>query len=196
MLSLPFREIWAVDFEFIANPGDRPITVCLVAKELRSGRLVRLWRDEFGKRPPYPITDDSLFIAYYASTELGCHLALDWPTPAHILDLCAEFRDHTSGQAVPAGRSLIGTLIYHHLDHIGANEKNEMRDLVMRGGPWTDQERIDILGYCQTDVDALKRLLPAMLPRIDLPHALLRGRYMAAAAAMEWVGVPIDVPTG
>ena len=34
-----------------------------------------------------------------------------------------------------------------------------------------------------------------MLPRIDLPRALLRGRYMAAAAAMELAGVPIDVPT-
>ena len=33
-----------------------------------------------------------------------------------------------------------------------------------------------------------------MLPRIDLPRALLRGRYMAAAAAMEWNGPPIDVP--
>jgi DNA polymerase I len=34
-----------------------------------------------------------------------------------------------------------------------------------------------------------------MLPGIDLPRALLRGRYMAAAAAMEWNGVPIDMPT-
>jgi hypothetical protein len=32
-----------------------------------------------------------------------------------------------------------------------------------------------------------------MLPRLDLPRALLRGRYMAAAAAMEHVGTPIDV---
>ena len=32
-----------------------------------------------------------------------------------------------------------------------------------------------------------------MLPRIDLPRALLRGRYMAAAAAMEHNGVPIDM---
>ena len=42
---------------------------------------------------------------------------------------------------------------------------------------------------------ALARLLPAMLPHIDLAHALLRGRYMRAAAAMEFTGVPIDVPT-
>ena len=33
-----------------------------------------------------------------------------------------------------------------------------------------------------------------MLPGIDLPRALLRGRYMAAAAAMEHTGTPIDVP--
>ena len=34
-----------------------------------------------------------------------------------------------------------------------------------------------------------------MLPHIDMPRALLRGRYMAAAAAMEHNGMPIDVPT-
>ena len=52
-----------------------------------------------------------------------------------------------------------------------------------------------ILDYCASDIDALDRLLPAMLPRIDLPRALLRGRYMTAAAVMESAGVPIDVET-
>jgi DNA polymerase family A len=37
--------------------------------------------------------------------------------------------------------------------------------------------------------------LPAMQSGIDLPRALLRGRYMAAVAAMEWAGPPIDMPT-
>ena len=32
-----------------------------------------------------------------------------------------------------------------------------------------------------------------MLPHISLPHALLRGRYMAAAARMEHNGIPVDV---
>src|SRR5262249_5605522 len=36
------------------------------------------------------------------------------------------------------------------------------------------------------------RLLPRMAPHLDLPRALLRGRYMTAAARMEWNGVPID----
>jgi len=47
--------------------------------------------------------------------------------------------------------------------------------------------------YCEGDVIALGKLLPVMLPRIDLPRALLRGRYMAAASAMEHAGIPIDV---
>ena len=70
-----------------------------------------------------------------------------------------------------------------------------MRALALRGGPYTDAEKIALIDYCETDVVALAKLLPAMLPRIDLPRALLRGRYMAAVAAMEWQGVPIDAET-
>ena len=69
-----------------------------------------------------------------------------------------------------------------------------MRDLVLRGGDWSEQEREAILTYCEQDVAALARLLPAMLRHIDLPRALLRGRYMAAAATMEHNGVPLDAP--
>ena len=39
---------------------------------------------------------------------------------------------------------------------------------------------------------AVERLLRAMQPQLDLNRALLRGRYMVAAARMESVGVPID----
>jgi hypothetical protein len=86
----------------------------------------------------------------------------------------------------------LGALAYHGLDAIDAAEKEGMRELAMRGGPYTDAEQMALLDYCQTDVDSLARLLPVMLPKIDLPRALLRGRYMAAAARMEWAGVPID----
>jgi hypothetical protein len=187
-----FREAWVVDFEFGSAPGERPVPVCLTALELRSGRTLRLWQEDFGALPPYSTARDSLFIAYYASAELGCHLSLGWPMPARILDLFAEFRCLTNGEEVPAGNSLLGALTYYGLDNIGGAEKDEMRNLVLRGGPWTREEQEAILNYCESDVSALARLLPRMLPRIDLPRALLRGRYMAAAAAMEFEGVPID----
>jgi hypothetical protein len=74
-------------------------------------------------------------------------------------------------------------------------EKQEMRDLIMCGGPWTPDERRAIIDYCGQDVDALARLLPKMEDAIDLPRALLRGRYTAAVARMEHAGVPIDTAT-
>src|SRR6516165_8400862 len=190
----PYREIWLADFEFMAVSGERPDPVCLCARELRSGRELRLWCGELGPVPPYPIDADSLFVAYYASAELGCFLALGWPTPQRILDLFTEFRCSTNGLEVHAGNGLVGALTAFGLDTIGAVEKDQMRALVMRGGPWADEERASILDYCMGDVDALARLLPAMAPRIDLPRALLRGRYMAAAARMEHTGTPIDTP--
>jgi DNA polymerase I len=190
--QLPFDQIWAVDFEFDAKPGENPEPVCLVAHELRGGRTIRLWQDEFGSWPPYPTDSTSLFIAYYASAEIGCHLALKWPAPKCILDLFVEFRNQTNGLALTNGAGLVGALAYHGLDSIGATEKSEMRDLVLRGGPWSEAEKAAILDYCESDVAALARLLAVMLPKIDLPRAMLRGRYMAAAANMERVGVPVD----
>jgi DNA polymerase-1 len=187
--------VWAVDFEFTAHTGERQIPVCMVARELRSGCTIRLFEGQFGLAPPFPTGADALFVAYYASAELGCFRALGWAMPARILDLSVEFRDRTSGLERPHGSSLLGALSYFGLDGIGAVEKKEIQEAIGNGtwrGRYTPKE---ILDYCETDVAALQRLLPRMLPEIDLPRALLRGRYMAAAAAIEFAGVPIDVET-
>jgi DNA polymerase I len=188
----PFDEIWLVDFEFRAPAGERPDPVCLCARELRSGRRLRLWRDELGATPPYSIGRHSLFVAYFASAELGCHLALGWPMPVRILDLFTEFCCLTNGLETIAGNSLLGALAHHGLNSMGIGDKDAIRQLILGGGPWPEDARNAILDYCQEDVAALERLLPAMAPRIDLPRALLRGRYMAAVAAMEHAGTPID----
>jgi hypothetical protein len=193
-VNWPYREIWLVDFEFAALPGERLDPVCLVALEVRSRHLIRQWREDFGHVPPYAIDPGALFVSYYASAELGCHLALEWPPPARVLDLFVEFRNHTNGQETPCGSGLLGALTYFGLDGIGATEKEEMRQLVLRGGPWSEEERAAILDYCESDVRALERLLSAIAPQIDLSRALLRGRYMAAVARMEHAGVPINAP--
>jgi len=203
--ALPYRAIVAADFEFefgghasfanASRAGERPRPVCMVARDLISGQTWRLWRGEFGSAPPFPIGPDALFVAFYASAELGCFRALGWPMPTNTLDLFAEFRDRTNGLQTPAGAGLVGALTYFGLDSLGSQEKDDLRALVLRGGPWSSDERGAILDYCESDVAALARLWPAMLPGIDLPRALLRGRYMAAAAAMEFNGVPIDVTT-
>jgi hypothetical protein len=166
-----------------------------VAREFRSGRLIRLWGEALPalQRLPFAIGSDSLFVAFYSSAEMGCFLALDWPMPTRILDLFTEFRCLTNGIPVECGSGLLGALVYYGLSAMDGVEKESMRTLALRGGPYTTQEESALLDYCQADVDALARLLPAMLPKIDLPRALLRGRYMAAAARMEWAGAPLDV---
>ena len=193
---LPFRRIWAVDFEFGVQPGERPEPVCLVARELRSGELIRVWKDELPRleRPPYGTGPEDLFVAYFASAELGCHRVLGWPMPERILDLYVEHKARYNGVPASTSYGLLGALTANGLESMGALEKQEMRELVLRGGPWIESEQNSILDYCQTDVDALARLLPVMVERIDLPRALLRGRYMAAVAAMEHMGVPVDLP--
>jgi DNA polymerase I len=133
MLSA-FRHVVVADFEFefgghasfeeAGRSGERPRPVCMVAKELRSGQMWRLWRGEFGSKPPFPTGPDALFAAYYASAEFGCFRALRWPKPANILDLFTEFRDRTNGLPTPAGAGLIGALAYFGLDTIGATEKD------------------------------------------------------------------------
>jgi DNA polymerase-1 len=189
------REVVVADFEFAATPGERPVPLCLVAHELRSGRRFRVWQDKFDKAPPYATGADVLFVAYYASAELGCYRALGWPMPERVLDLFTEFRDRTNGLTTPAGSGLLGAVTYFGLDSVGATAKKEMQEAIGTGTWQGKYTRDEILDYCESDVLALERLLTAMWPKIDLPRALLRGRYMAAASAMEHNGVPIDVET-
>lgn len=202
---LPFREVWCADFEFRADDGERPSPVCGVFREYFTGRELRLWQDELAalKEPPIPIDRGSLFVAYYASAELGCFLELRWPLPAATLDLFAEHRAESNGIPNGVGNGLLGALAWHGLDAMSATQKDAGRALVMRGGPWSNAERAATLDYCAADVDASARLLPKMLPAIlmrgDTPlqglgQAMLRARYMGAAARMERQGVPIDVP--
>lgn len=79
-----YKEVWLGDFEFNSQAGERPSPVCFVARELRTGRLLRFWLDDLREMqlPPFSTDSDTLFVAYYASAELGCFLALGWPMPS------------------------------------------------------------------------------------------------------------------
>ncbi len=189
-----FQEVWCADFEYSAQAGEHPSPACLVAREYHTGRLLRIWQDELLQldHPPFPIGRDSLFVGYFASAEMSCFRSLGWSPPDNILDLYVEFRAVTSGLPTPHGRGLLGALLHHGLPAISTNSKLTMRQLAMRGGPYTPQEQQALMDYCQSDVDALVMLLTAMLPRIDLTRAVYRGWYMVAVAGMETTGVPID----
>ena len=90
--------------------------------------------------------------------------------------------------------TLPGALSIYGLEHISLTEKEEMRELALRGGPYSSTEQLALLDYCQTDVDALIALLTEIAPKISIDHALIWGRYMKAVARMESVGIPVDLP--
>jgi hypothetical protein len=71
-------------------------------------------------------------------------------------------------------------------------EKDQMRDLILSKSEYTEEERRAIQDYNRVDVEETRELLDVLAPSIDLPRALMRGRYMAAVARMERVGLPID----
>lgn len=187
-----FKRIYTLDFEFHLNPGDRPTVVCLVAHELISGERFRLWHDQLANTPPFPCDADTLVIAYFASAEMDCFLSLGWALPVNLLDLFVEFKCQTNGLKLVTNRSLIGALSYFGKPHLESTAKDDMRDLIMTGGPWTDQEQASILDYCESDVTGLNQLFDAMSPGIDLDRALLRGAYMKAVSHMQHNGVPVD----
>ncbi|MCC6352231.1 MAG: DNA polymerase I [Verrucomicrobiae bacterium] len=188
-----FGRAWVVDFEFSAPSGHRPEPHCLVVRDIVSGRQLRLWADDLVRlrEAPFPTGRDSLLVSYYAPAEINCFLSLGWPLPANVVDLYAEFRNLTNGLPVPHGNGLLGALLHYGLPTMGAIEKDEMRALAIRGGPFTPEERTALLDYCAGDVDATCRLYSVMAPRLPA-HALLRGRYTMAVARMEHEGVPVD----
>jgi hypothetical protein len=170
-----------------------------VAIEYFSRQKIRRWIDDKGVplQAPFAVGADALVVAYFASSEVNCFLALDWPLPWHILDLYVETKwDICGKQGQPKKPSLVYALDHYGLDSLDANEKEEMRQLAMRQGwPYSETERQALLDYCELDVQALLRLLPRLWPRIDLPRALLRGQFMRAAAQVEYNGIPVDQPT-
>ena len=192
-----YDKILLVDFEFHQPDGNVPEPLCMVITDYKTGDTIRLWRDELLSMspPPFSTGPDVLFVAFFASAELNCFRALGWPMPQRILDLYAEFQNHTNGHyGVPDKPSLLIALQYFGLSGIEAVEKTNMRYIAIRGGPFTGQEKLDLMVYCESDVIALRQLLTAMLPHLE-PQATLRGRYTTAVSSMETTGVPIDVIT-
>jgi hypothetical protein len=196
--KLGFQRIIVVDTEywFGVDADGEPIKgnplrpVCVCAKDLLSNHSWELWLDEFPAEPPFPLDKTTLIVAFNASAECGTFKALGWPAPVRILDLFAEYCDHRNGRDGDTGRSLLAALTHFGLDSIGVVAKKQMIDRILKGPPFTEQERREILDYCWSDVFALERLLSAMLSDIAWKGALLRGRYANAVSAMERVGIP------
>jgi hypothetical protein len=195
MTTASLDEVVFLDFEFLAQTGERPEPICLVARTGKGGQLFRNWLEGKGRRqqPPFPTGENVLTVAYFASAELGCYLALQWPLPRLVVDLYAEFRVVSNGLAVPYGRGLLGAMQWFGLNGMEASKKDLFRKRILAGPPYSSEERRQILNYCQADVDALPELYRHLLPSEQSLHsALWRGEYTKVIAWAEFTGVPVE----
>lgn len=192
-----FRSIWHVDFEYRLDGNHWPIPVCMVAVEERTGASIVMRRAELLKcsKAPFPTGRDDLMVAYASNAELECFAQLGWSYPCNVLDVYVETIAAINGNTAiwpHKGRpGLLDALELYGLEGVSRAYKAHWRNLILSKSDYTEAEWLGIETYNRTDVDETIALLKKLGPSIDLPRALLRGKYMGAVARV--VGLPIDV---
>jgi hypothetical protein len=188
-----YSAIWLVDFEYSTNGNFLPVIICMVAKEIISGSSVAFHGDDLLSEPSFLKDTNALYVCFYAVAEMSCHLQLGWQLPDKLIDLFVEFRILTNGLPLPFGRGLLGALSYFGISAMGAEEKKSMRDLAIRGAPYSNNEMESLIDYCKEDVLMTEKLFLKMSHLLLCQNQMLyRGEYMKCVARMEQVGVPLD----
>jgi hypothetical protein len=101
----------------------------------------------------------------------------------------------------PGRFSLVRIARYLGVECVDDVEKGAFRDLAMRrSDDFTGAEQRGLIGYRRGDVDATAGVLRRMWNDAELSdqqtfrQALIRGFYMAAAAWIQFVGIPLNLP--
>lgn len=200
-------DIWSIDFEYATTCGTgRPVPHVFAALELGSGREIRLAGAELRKtkQPPVDVRHCAC-LAYNFVAESQCFEVLGWEQPRWPIDPYAEHLALTNGMAAAdiferkedekrIGYRMIDALRAYGIEVSEGDEihKKAMQIRAGEGEPFSDAEWKAITDYCGEDVLWLGRLFTAMRDRIDLPAALVRGRYMTAIGQQMHRGIPVD----
>jgi len=188
-----FDEIWICDTEYTQVRGN-PIseTHCIVATEVNSGRTVKEWVG-VESSCPLDLSGNCLFVSW-SNAELMFWLAKGWELPEYYIDLMTEYRTTISGIKEISKCGLLSALDDYKINNRSSPHKEAMRDLCIRGGDFTDDEREAILEYCAEDVVSTVSLYEKIIENkhFIVPFALWRGMYLKNSAKMRLRGIPIN----
>ena len=126
---------------------------------------------------------------------------MGWPFPLPAIDLYAEYMvmhntEMSRGEdGKQPGPSLIRACQRYGVAGMDKAYKDDMRSLAYTKTDHTPEEIALLQDYCIEDERMTVRLYRAMLPRIDLLRAPIRGAFMMEIERMRWRGIPIDMPT-
>ena len=202
-----FGKIYVIDTEYYPQPGlpDGPVVpVALQAHEVRSGTWVSAFFEEPNGSYSNPLDPDALYITFNAAAEWNCYLSLGWALPCNCIDFYVEFKNLLSGLRPPPqfrqlkfpGKwksSLLDVTQWCGFPVRSIAEKKAMRDLILRGHPYSTEERDKILRYCADDVIDTALVAKALMPRISSPpQAIFRAHFMRPVAKIQRAGIPTD----
>lgn len=181
-----WERVIGIDFEYRSGPPPEP--VCMVAIEFNTGKKWEVFFDQ-GSYCPCPIdfNRNDLVVAHNFSAEASCFGVLGWKLPPHICCTMAEYRNLTNGLKYRYG--LIEACKVMGIPCVESSHKDKMRDLALRGWPYTEEEKSDLMDYCSKDVEVLIPLVGKLNPSMQ---SLIRGRYSAENGLMSIRGVPVD----
>jgi hypothetical protein len=188
-------EIVYFDTEFTERPGEIPELICVVGYNTKSQQWFEYWADE--TPPETPFSKDALLIGYAMASDITCIESRGWRAK-HFIDLHAEYRLHTNEIGNKVNTSLLSALDHFRIAHITTEEKDRVRQICIRGKPFSAAERQIILPYCKTDVVSLPSFAANLLgPMNDqqFAQALIRGRFVWSVSRIETAAIPVDVPT-
>ncbi len=187
-----FKSIWLIDFEYKQVNEFITEVHCCVIKNLLTKEIIRLFGEELNTPPDFLNDEEGLFVAFYGIAEFRCFLKLGWSFPKYHIDLYVEFKNIVNNTSYAKRGSLLSVLSFYGLDSLETQEKEDMRNLAIRGEPYTKNERVSLINYCQSDVEALEKVFPKIIAEREIPYALFRGDYIKALSIVEDNGVPVD----
>jgi DNA polymerase I-like protein with 3'-5' exonuclease and polymerase domains len=195
-----------VDSEFDAKKGrgerpGPPVCICAIEIDQDGHETEHRLAAPYPARPPWDRGDPFLTVGFALSAEAGSFLHVDWPFPMPAIDLYAEYAAiHNTEMSYGEDGRHPGPDLIQACKRYGAvgmdkAHKEDMRALGYTKDNHTSEEIALLQDYCIEDNRMAMRLYRAMLPRIDLLRAPIRGAFMMEIERIRWRGIPIDVPT-
>ena len=214
-----FKRVLATDAEYVLDStGTIPEkVVCFVYTDIFTGEQFPFWENDSEHPERHFNYDEVLIVSYNAVAEVGAYLKLLHGKPKNIWDCYVENARLYKPMRMGKGALKILTTAEHYgiEDKISQIEKDDNINLIIRQGKYkhlpfiySDKERKQILKYCTSDTEILRKIFIKQVEDIEEKNHLKteedferelwqvqnRGYAMACVAQVEKNGIPVDVP--